>query len=280
MRPREFATQTAPGTRQNAKDGSGVLSDGVKQQNGLAVPTGRISTREVAEIIGGDNPQELALKNGAPAQAHKLLDSGKRRLRINDLDLGAYLSESSWAFLDLLAESRPRHFGRATAGDGVLPYAYVVIGIQVNRIDELHQGEAPRKRRDCSTDALKSATEVLSSMARYEDHVRTAQQDLWCQSRNFEWTALQSAQCQVQGINHGVSLRENGIRPEWILHSYRTTSRLLHHLTKRGLQTRGMAMRSTIRPVSGTELAVALVLAITYACPGEASSAHNAGLRA
>ena len=53
-------------------------------------------------------------------QTRKVLDPGRRRLIVNDTDLGGHLSESVWGFLDLLAELRPRHFGRATTGDGVL----------------------------------------------------------------------------------------------------------------------------------------------------------------
>jgi DNA-binding response OmpR family regulator len=64
--------------------------------------------------------QELLarIRDGEPMQ--KVLDVAKRRLRLDGVDLGGRLSESSWAFLDTLTEFHPRGFDRASDNDGIL----------------------------------------------------------------------------------------------------------------------------------------------------------------
>jgi len=50
----------------------------------------------------------------------KVLDVAKRRLLLGKFDCGERLSESSWAFLELLANLRPRDFTKAAGKDGIL----------------------------------------------------------------------------------------------------------------------------------------------------------------
>ena len=47
-------------------------------------------------------------------------ERGRLRLRLDGVDLGGRLSESSWAFLDTLTEFHPRGFDRASDNDGIL----------------------------------------------------------------------------------------------------------------------------------------------------------------
>jgi len=64
--------------------------------------------------------QELLarIRDGDPVQ--KVLDPAKRSMLLGGIELGERLSESSWAFLELLANLRPRDFTKATGKDGIL----------------------------------------------------------------------------------------------------------------------------------------------------------------
>jgi hypothetical protein len=84
---------------------------------------GALGTREIG--ISQATARRNGLQN-VPARirdcepVQKVLDVAKRRLRLDGVELGGRLSESSWAFLEFLADLRPRDFTKATRNDGWL----------------------------------------------------------------------------------------------------------------------------------------------------------------
>jgi len=64
------------------------------------------------------------IRDGEPVQ--KVLDVAKRRLTLDGVELGGRLSESSWGFLEILADLRPRDFTKAARNDGILGASHKV----------------------------------------------------------------------------------------------------------------------------------------------------------
>jgi hypothetical protein len=60
------------------------------------------------------------IESGTTLSPRRVLNVDKRVFRLESFELGGWLSESSWALLDLLATLRPRYFGRGADVDGIL----------------------------------------------------------------------------------------------------------------------------------------------------------------
>jgi len=119
MSVREIVTPTAvpvPVTRSLVRgapeDSHGHdRSPGAFSVNGASIPKPPARRIRLQESLA-------RIRGGKPVQ--KVLDAVKRRLRLDGVELGGRLSESSWALLDTLIEFRQRGSYSASDNDGIL----------------------------------------------------------------------------------------------------------------------------------------------------------------